>query len=281
MFILYGAGAHSRECLRLLRENGYDVVAFCDRDERKQASGHLGLPVLAPERLREHREKIVIVSTAGVRDEMYEYVLSLGFDAAHVFVLGKFEESYFGPGFMTPVDNEIFVDAGAFDGYTAERFVNFCGGDFKKIYAFEPSSEWFDFAEKRLSRHGWRDRVTLLNKAVWSREEEMRFNEDGQGSRISEKGSLCVKTAAIDDIVSDDAVTLIKMDVEGAELEALRGAEKTIRKHRPRLAICVYHKPQDILAIPLYIQSLVSEYRFYLRHHDFDHRFCETVLYAI
>jgi hypothetical protein len=90
-----------------------------------------------------------------------------------------------------------------------------------------------------------------------------------------------VKTAAIDDVVSDDAVTLIKMDVEGAELEALRGAEKTILKNKPRLAVCVYHKPQDILTIPLYMQSLAPEYRFYLRHHDFDHRFCETVLYAV
>jgi FkbM family methyltransferase len=280
-FILYGAGAHSEEYLRLLQENDYSVFAFCDRDKKKQASGHLGLRVIAPKDLRAHTDKAVVVATAGFRDEMYAIVRDAGFDESRVFVLGKFEEAYFGPDFMTPAGEEVFVDAGAFDGYTMERFAFFCGESFKKIYAFEPNAEWFGFAEKRLAQYAWRDRVALLNKAVWSHETTLRFTEAEQGSHINAAGAAGVRTAAIDDIVEGDAVTWIKMDVEGAELEALRGAEKTIRRDRPRLTICVYHKPQDILTIPLYIQSLVPTYRFCLRHHDFDHRFCETVLYAL
>lgn len=69
------------------------------------------------------------------------------------------------------------------------------------------------------------------------------------------------------------------MDIEGAELKALEGAKKTIQKYKPTLAVCVYHRNEDILEIPQYIKSLVSEYKFFLRHHNYGGT--ETVLYAV
>lgn len=77
----------------------------------------------------------------------------------------------------------------------------------------------------------------------------------------------------------EEKVTFIKMDVEGAELEALKGARKTIMKHHPRLAISIYHKPEDIWEIPAYILSLSEDYRFYIRHYQFSKN--ETILYAV
>ena len=74
------------------------------------------------------------------------------------------------------------------------------------------------------------------------------------------------------------SVTFIKMDVEGAELKALYGAEKIIKANRPKLAICLYHKPEDIIEIPEYIINLGLDYSLYIRHQSF----CtgETILYA-
>jgi hypothetical protein len=75
------------------------------------------------------------------------------------------------------------------------------------------------------------------------------------------------------------AATFIKMDIEGAEFNALKGAERTIRKHKPKLAVCVYHKAEDLITIPQYIKSLVPEYKLYFRAHlpgPFDY-----VLYAV
>ena len=69
------------------------------------------------------------------------------------------------------------------------------------------------------------------------------------------------------------------MDVEGAELESLKGAQKVIKRDKPKLAVCIYHKPEDILTLPLFIKKLVPEYKFYLR--SYSNADNEMVLYAI
>lgn len=87
---------------------------------------------------------------------------------------------------------------------------------------------------------------------------------------------------SIDEIVYSEEspkVTFIKMDIEGAELESLKGAQKVIQRDKPKLAICIYHKPEDMVELPLYIKELVPEYKFYIRHHS--NFINETVLYAI
>ena len=87
-----------------------------------------------------------------------------------------------------------------------------------------------------------------------------------------------VYLTAIDNVVGDERVTFIKMDVEGAELKSLMGARNTIIKNHPRLAICAYHKPEDLYELPGYILSIVPEYKFLLRHYSSNN--WETVLYA-
>lgn len=94
-------------------------------------------------------------------------------------------------------------------------------------------------------------------------------------------GAIRVETLAIDDMVSNeklDRMDYIKMDIEGSELESLRGAENTIRRFRPKLAISVYHKPDDVWLVQQYIDSLGLGYRFALRHFTIHAE--ETILFA-
>lgn len=84
---------------------------------------------------------------------------------------------------------------------------------------------------------------------------------------------------SLDNLLQGRLVTFIKMDIEGSELKALMGAKETIRKYKPKLAICLYHKKEDILEIPLYVKELLPEYKLYIRHHCNKHG--ETVLYAM
>lgn len=186
---------------------------------------------------------------------------------------------YFEKGIIEPVENEIFIDGGACDGETIHLFKHFCR-NYKKIYAFEPDTMNDELCKKNLNKE--LDRIILLNKGCWDRADTLCFSMNGdQGSRIihDSEQALKIETETIDHVVEDDNVTFLKLDVEGAELKALAGAENTIRRCHPRLAICIYHKPEDILEIPAYILSLSEDYDFYIRHYQMTQS--ETILYAV
>ena len=90
---------------------------------------------------------------------------------------------------------------------------------------------------------------------------------------------LEIEVRKLDDMLRDRKVTFLKMDIEGSELAALRGAERIIREQRPKLAICVYHKPEDMWEIPGFILNCHPDYKLYLRHYSIS--YTETVLYAV
>lgn len=87
-----------------------------------------------------------------------------------------------------------------------------------------------------------------------------------------------ISVVAMDSIIKEK-VTYIKLDIEGAELEALKGAQEIIKRDKPKLAICIYHKKEDMVEIPYFIKQLVPEYRLFIRHYSNNE--CETVLYAV
>ncbi len=119
----------------------------------------------------------------------------------------------------------------------------------------------------------------FLAYSTWDEEAMLNFSQMGNAcSDICENGSTVIRTMPIDRVVREK-VTFIKMDVEGAELKSLMGAHDTILRDRPKLAVSIYHKYEDMIQIPLYIKSLVPEYRLYVRHYS--NNACETVLYAI
>lgn len=175
--------------------------------------------------------------------------------------------------------DEIYVDCGAFNGDTIVKYSAFTNGEYKKIYAFEPDK--FNLEILKKNAEGF-DNIELINMGTWREETTLNFDSDGSGSCVSELGNSVIQVTTIDSIVKDEKVTFIKMDVEGCELESLHGAENTIRKNYPKLAICCYHKTNDIIDLYSYIKSFNRDdiqYNFYLRHHSSGAS--ETVLYAI
>lgn len=148
---------------------------------------------------------------------------------------------------------------------------------------FEPDPNQFSHASEWLSHHHQQvaEQIMLLPCAVYSHESVAPFvySDTSFGSRLLPSGSTCVQTVAIDHILPGFRPTIITMDIEGAELHALKGAEKTIRDSRPDLAICVYHAPHHLWSVPLHIHQLGLGYRFYLR--NYTSLTGETVLYAV
>lgn len=282
--IVYGAGNDF-----LLLSRLYPVLngaCLCDRDQEKQKTGWIGHHVISPEQLlKDYQDYYVLISTTMFQDEIEDFLIKNGWDKSKILnpkiVASEwYSQQYFDEEIMKPCPNEIFIDGGCYDCSTDRLFIKWCGGDYKKIYAFEPDIKNYEKCLKEADRI---PNLELANKGLWSREETLHFAGGAeQGSRIIETKDQSVTTisvAAIDDVVGEDKVTFIKMDVEGAELEALKGARKTIMKHHPRLAISIYHKPEDIWEIPAYILSLSKDYRLYIRHYQLSKN--ETILYAV
>lgn len=132
--------------------------------------------------------------------------------------------------------------------------------------------------------------VDVINTGVWSEDTDLNFifGENGT-SKILElqedkKDTICkmnvmgISVCKIDNCSECRDMTFLKMDIEGAELYALRGAEKTILRNHPKLAICIYHSDEDMVRIAEWIHELLPEYRFAVRQHS--NSICETVLYA-
>jgi FkbM family methyltransferase len=182
---------------------------------------------------------------------------------------------------------EVFFDGGAFTGDTIQAFLKNCGNAFEHIFAFEPDAENFAGLERFLGKlpGSVASKITALQKGLWDRSEERRMRGTGTGVRVEENALTGnnAKLIALDEIGNGSVpATFVKMDVEGAERRALLGARKTVETHRPKLAVCVYHKPEDLYVIPMLIHELNPKYKLYLRHHGRNWWFAnETVCYAI
>lgn len=173
--------------------------------------------------------------------------------------------------------NEIFVDCGGFIGDTTQNFI-LRHPDFQQIFLYEPIPKHFCVCTKFLSKY---TKVTLKNSGVGNSNENITLFEDGVGSKISEKGTCSGKIVKLDDDLQNVHPTFVKMDVEGFELEALKGMTRILKEDKPKLAICVYHKPLDILEIPEFIKSINPQYKFRLRQYMYDLKTdFELVLYA-
>lgn len=182
-------------------------------------------------------------------------------------------EQYFVSGIFEPGKNEIFVDAGAYDGATMNEFINWTKGEFDKIYSFEMDKKNYEAICSRYQDK----RIEIYPYGLWDKDGSMAYIPGDSSSRISDGGGEAAQVRALDHIVTGP-VSFIKMDIEGAEQQALLGAERIIREYKPKLAVCLYHKKNDLWEIPFWVKALVPEYKLYIRHHECD--YCETVLYA-
>ncbi len=176
------------------------------------------------------------------------------------------------PRFRSPIR---LIDCGAYNGAAIRKFEN-SGYEFEKILAFEPDRANY---KKLLSNKTVADLKIFLPLATYSDDEALRFESNKEmGSKLNLNGDVFIQASKIDSIQTDFNPNLIKLDVEGAEIDTLIGAEKTIRKSRPNLCVAVYHKPTDVYEIIMLISNWDLGYKFYLRLHE--HNTFGLVLYC-
>ena len=158
---------------------------------------------------------------------------------------------------------ETYLDLGAYRGDTVFDFLKRVDNSYTRIYAAEPDKKTF----KKLSAATENVKnITLLNCAVSERTEKGYFAMNGsRGSNVSEKGEE-IDLICADDIIGSNDITYIKADVEGAEMEFIKGAENIIKNKKPKMQIACYHRSDDLINIPKAVLSVRNDYKVYMRH---------------
>ncbi len=179
---------------------------------------------------------------------------------------------------------DTVIDGGAFDGLsTVAMLTHFdCNLD---IHAFEPDKNNLAQCSKTLAKHDPDNSISLVAKGLWSVDKTLHFTSSAQihgaSCNVNSTGDIEVEVTDIDSycLQHELAPSYIKMDIEGAEYEALVGATNTIKALQPYLAICLYHDFDDLWRIPQLIDKIAPDYDMYIGHHS--HGWFETVLYCI
>lgn len=157
--------------------------------------------------------------------------------------------------------NENILDLGAYDGDTIREFCEITNNRYSHITALEPDAKNY---KKLIKNTQDMENVTCLNMGAWNKKDTLIFEKNaGRNSKLSAKGE-CVQVTDVDSLLIEP--TFIKMDIEGAELKALEGAEQTIKAYLPKLYVCAYHRNEDLFALPLKILEISDRYKIYFRH---------------
>lgn len=208
------------------------------------------------------------------------------------FYVSPEDYGYFNNDIYILKPGEVFVDVGAYNGLSAATFAETCKRNklrYEKIYCFEPDAGNF-LVLNQLSEKI--PHLICINRGLWSESTTLTLLSNGDCDPAAKLEACCetsktkpgackieVQTTSIDDQFPDEEISLIKMDIEGAEMEAIKGAAKVIKRCRPKLAISAYHKRDDIYSLPLFIHGLVPNYSFYLRQYGYT--LFDMVLFAI
>jgi len=218
----------------------------------------------------------------------------------HNFEKFSFDSYSMNRRFFQFSEDEIYVDGGAFTGYTIAQFVRAVSGKFRHIHSFEPSDEnnrtikTMLFGLQNDYLQPLHSRVTLHEKGLWDRGATLLFNPcqavepDGKGAIVNPSSAHIVEAGVVGhiydkqqeaersvqipvttiDAATNREATFIKLEIEGSELRALNGAKETIAKNRPKMAISIYHKPEDLETLLDFVLETGQDYRLGFRQHN-------------
>ena len=276
---VFGAGFAGYMIVHVLKLFDIKVLKVYDNDLNKWGRYCNEVRIYSPSEIID--DENIIIGVNNYCDDIYNQITQNAkvrniYKPDGAWWLGEYPQ-YFDRDIMSPSENEVFVDGGSLDGGDSINFAKWCEYKYQSIYAFEPDDKNV-FKMERASEKI--KNFNIYSVGMWSEKSTLRFSSgQSENCAISEDGDVIVEVDSIDNILNGEAATFIKMDIEGSEFQALIGARKTIKKYKPRLAICVYHKPEDIIDIPKKILELNPNYKLWLRHYSYVDT--ETVLYAV
>jgi FkbM family methyltransferase len=214
------------------------------------------------------------------------YVGKLGFylslEKGRLDQVRSSETIYFDPTVHRPRPDEVVVDGGAFVGDTLMAFLEWSSGRYRSYHAFEPDPG--NYAKLAAVAATAADRIFAVEAGLARESGRAAFlaSETADSRLVAAAGAGVgsVRLVSLDEyFVGREPPTLIKMDIEGAEADALHGATKVLASGRATLAVSAYHFPSDLWKIPLLVHGLMAESTIYVRHYT--REVDDTVCYAV
>lgn len=188
---------------------------------------------------------------------------------------------YFDLDILKKVSNEVFVDVGTYYGETILDFIKCFGkGAYKEIYGYEITPLVVEYAKRNLSIY---DNINIINKAVGENNGKIFLKENvtsNSANQVCQDGNIEIDEVSLDEDIKSP-ISMIKMDIEGGEINALKGCQKHIKNDYPNLMISAYHSNSDFILIPKMINEIRNDYKFYFRYYGGNVYATETVLYCI
>jgi len=300
--ILYGLGktAKAMQQTELERKGtpGYlyfpflgdiDWFGMCDKNANNFPEGFLGKNVMSVDELLllKDRNICICIGAPDFYDEIEKELIDLGIEkekiVRHIYPKTIcYEERQYFDNFMDIKQEKTVIDGGCFRCDSLERFIQWNKEKgYKNIITYEPDLVNYEFCKIRIKEKSWKN-VQLIHAGLSDHAYMCSFIGNGNDTSyasIGQAGNEQTQMLSIDSSINGKYVSFIKLDVEGFELQALKGAKECIKRCHPRMAISLYHKKEDLTEIPRYIQELSNDYRFYVR--IYSNAYLEIILYAV
>lgn len=278
---IFGAGSVGKRLVKTYKDINFE----CFIDNKKVGEVCEGLEVISLKDFKtKYSDGYIVISTNLYYEEIEKQLLKEGWQEEKIINIGKEYAKlnhcqYFDLPYLETSEKEVFVDGGSYDGNTSLDFIKWCENkDIKDSFIYAWELDFKNIENCKMKFDTTKVKHEFISKGLWSKKDSLRFNMEDRSSSICESGGVSTEVDSIDNVCKI-VPTFIKMDVEGAEYQALLGAKEVISKYKPKLAICIYHKPEDIWELPMLIHEINPNYKFYLRHYSFAD--VETVLYAV
>lgn len=234
----------------------------------------------AYEKMNDEKSKRILVNILNYRitkDEKYLVSMSKDVDDEHF--------QYFDEKLYEKLNTDCFLDIGAYTGDTYKVLEEVYNGNFEKYYGLEADDKIFKELQLTINLTESKGKVELFNYAAWNKDETLFFDSVAGSTKMengkdSESNKTAVKATTLDSLFPNKRISIIKMDIEGAEYNALSGMKNIIIKNKPILTFSVYHLRDDFYKLTDFIETLVpNEYKYYFRQYRYTPT--ETVCYAI
>lgn len=222
--------------------------------------------------LKDYKSKTVLFS---ILNNYYNFDLN-GLN----LVADKIYKHYFDLDLLPFCKNEVFVDVGAYTGDTVLDYIASYGMSYDKIYCYEITESMVLYMKNNFSNL---PNVEIRNLAVAERVGKLYLDANStsaSANRVKEAGVDAVNAVSLDEDIKEK-ISMIKMDIEGGEISAIKGVKEHIKNDLPKLFISVYHSNDDIITIPKLIQSYTDKYDFYLRYYGGNLYATEIVLICL